>query len=334
MPSELKRILRRSLQSTRLDGPVHLMKSIALAHVPTKGAFPRFWEENLYLNAVRFSSLPEFTEWKEANSAWVTDCDREDQAALVPGETSFAVPGYCAICDRTAEFVVTSDYGRLNKSGELIPNWREHMICPGCHLNNRMRAALHLAIQNFNMMPDSQIYITEQFGPLYRWLRGHFRNVQGSEYLFPGKPSGTRRFGINHQDVHALSLTAASLDFLLSFEVLEHVPEPVAAFESFAAVLRPGGRLIMTVPFTLNKYETTVRAVMHSDGSIEHLMPIELHGNPTDPKNGSLCFRHFGWDTLERLNDAGFTAAEVCVYHDRELGYLGGLQMLISAVKA
>jgi hypothetical protein len=63
-------------------------------------------------------------------------------------------------------------------------------------------------------------------------------------------------------------------------------------------------------------------------------MPIELHGNPTDPKNGSLCFRHFGWDTLERLNDAGFTAAEVCVYHDRELGYLGGLQMLISAVKA
>jgi SAM-dependent methyltransferase len=309
------------------------MKSIALAHIPTKGALPRFSETKLHLNTVRFSSLPEFLAWKEDNSAWVADCVPEDHAALVPGETSFAVPGYCAICGGTAEFVVTSDYGRLNSSGELTPNWREHMLCPGCHLSNRQRAALHVAIQDFNMAPGSQIYITEQFGPLYRWLRGHFRNVQGSEYLFPGKPSGTRRFGINHQDVQALSLPSASLDFLLSFEVLEHVPEPDAAFESFETVLRPGGRMIMTVPFTLDNYETTVRAVMHSDGSIEHLMPIELHGDPTDP-NGSLCFRHFGWDTLERLNAAGFTAAEVCVYHDRELGYLGGLQMLISAVKA
>ncbi len=89
----------------------------------------------------------------------------------------------------------------------------------------------------------------------------------------------------------------------------------------------------MTVPFVLEKYENTVRAIVDSDGQVRHLMPIEIHGNPLDPENGSLCYRHFGWEVLEELKNAGFSDAAVHVYHSREMGYLGGPQLLISAVK-
>jgi SAM-dependent methyltransferase len=42
----------------------------------------------------------------------------------------------------------------------------------------------------------------------------------------------------------------ASFDTVLSNQVGEHVPDPGAFFAELARVLRPGGRLILTVPFS------------------------------------------------------------------------------------
>lgn len=294
--------------------------------MPVAGNFPRC-SGSAHLDQVGFRSLSQYMEWVAANPARITEWRRDNEAAV---PSAFTVTGYCAICDEDVDFYATS-HGGVTRDGVLQPNWREQLVCPRCHMCNRVRAALHLAIQDFGLTPDRQIYITEQFGMVYRWLRGHFDHVSGSEYL--AGAALLQRIGINHQDVQALSLDADSIDYALSFDVLEHVPYPPAAFESFARVLRPGGRLIMTVPFTINKHDTTVRAELR-DGQIEHYLPVEVHGNPLDPDGGSLCFRHFGWDVLEQLERAGFDDAQVHVYHDRALGYLGGPQALFSAVKA
>lgn len=50
-------------------------------------------------------------------------------------------------------------------------------------------------------------------------------------------------------DVTAVPEGDGSFDAILCSEVLEHLPEPVAALEEFARLLRPGGRLILTAPF-------------------------------------------------------------------------------------
>jgi hypothetical protein len=304
------------------------MKQVALTHLPVAGNFP---SGNVHLRQVGFRSLVQYQEWAARNPERIAEWKRDNEEAVRPA-VAFTVAGYCAICDQHVDFHTTTAHGKVNPAGVLIPNWREQLVCPSCQMNNRVRAALHLAIQDFGLTPDKQIYITEQFGMVYRWLRGHFNNVVGSEYL-DGEPA-LRLLGINHQDVEALSLHAGTIDHVFSFDVLEHVPHPLTAFESLARTLRPGGRLIMTVPFTIDKHDTTVRAVMHDDGQIEHYLPIEVHGNPLDPDGGSLCFRHFGWDTLEQLTGAGFADAKVHVYHDRGLGHLGGPQSLISATKA
>jgi ubiquinone/menaquinone biosynthesis C-methylase UbiE len=41
----------------------------------------------------------------------------------------------------------------------------------------------------------------------------------------------------------------ASFDAVLCSEVLEHIPNPVAAIKEFARVLKPGGTLLLTAPF-------------------------------------------------------------------------------------
>jgi SAM-dependent methyltransferase len=297
-------------------------KAIAQTRMPINGEFPRF---HSLLEASCFTSFGEYQDWaanhKDRLAQWIT----EDDEAIGVGDT-FTVPGFCALCDREIEFAAAT-----TNAGEHRINWREHLVCPSCHMCNRVRAALQLGIQEFGLTADSSIYITEQLGTVYRFLRGRFDTVTGSEYLSPDLGSGRRRLGINHQDIEDLRLPRP-VDAIITFDVLEHVPHPQAAFHSFAQSLRPGGRLIMTAPFTINKYETTTRAVLHDDGQIEHFLPIEIHGNPLDPDAGSLCFRHFGWDVLEQLADEGLEA-KVCVYHDRRLGHLGGPQSLISAIR-
>lgn len=333
MLRKLKRIRDSSAAFKSISGSRSRTKIIALSHIPIAGHFPTLPAE-AYLDTISYSSFAEYQMWKAVNVALIAEWELEDAASEVPGASTFTVPGYCAICDAPVEFAANTDFGKVDSTGNVVINWREQLLCPSCHMFNRIRAALHMSIQDFGLSTESDIYITEQFGVVYRWLRGHFKHVMGSEYLYPEKASGFRRFGINHQDVRSLSMSSASLDFILSFDVLEHVPDHRAALHSFGRVLRPGGRLIMTVPFDINASDTLVRAKLNEDGSIKHFLPIEVHGNPLDPVNGSLCFRRFGWDTLDQLAEAGFREAKVHTYHDRRLGYLGGQQLLVSAVRA
>ena len=53
-------------------------------------------------------------------------------------------------------------------------------------------------------------------------------------------------------DITAIPATDASFDAILCSEVLEHVPEPTHALDEFTRLLKPGGVLILTAPFSSN----------------------------------------------------------------------------------
>lgn len=50
-------------------------------------------------------------------------------------------------------------------------------------------------------------------------------------------------------DITAIPAPDESFDVVLCTEVLEHVPDPVAALREFTRLLKPGGRMILTAPF-------------------------------------------------------------------------------------
>lgn len=132
---------------------------------------------------------------------------------------------------------------------------------------------------------------------------------------------------VDFEDVTRLSFADASLDAVVSFDVLEHVPDYERALSEFARVLRPGGTLIATFPFT-DTAETVVRAGIDDDGNVFHLLEPEYHGDPIS--GGVLCFHHFGWDILEVARRAGFAQARMMMPWAPEQGLLYGLWMLVA----
>jgi SAM-dependent methyltransferase len=51
-------------------------------------------------------------------------------------------------------------------------------------------------------------------------------------------------------DIAAIPESDTSFDVILCSEVFEHLPDPLKALDEFARLLKPGGKLIMTAPFT------------------------------------------------------------------------------------
>jgi SAM-dependent methyltransferase len=101
-----------------------------------------------------------------------------------------------------------------------------------------------------------------------------------------------------------LTFANASFDIVITQDVLEHVLDPASAFTEIRRVLRPDGCHIWTVPI-YDRPITVVRARRRPDGSIEHMMPPDYHGNPLG--GGSLVVREWGDDIVEFVDRSADT---------------------------
>lgn len=73
---------------------------------------------------------------------------------------------------------------------------------------------------------------TEGFQPLVERLRGRFRNLPG----------------VSVRSLMAPVTETADHSAVVALNVLEHIPDDVAALRSFAGLVRPGGAIVMFVP--------------------------------------------------------------------------------------
>lgn len=231
---------------------------------------------------------------------------------------SLQVDGRCVACGGTVRFEV----GTVPADGSL----RETLRCPRCGCIARQRAVAGLLLA----MPPGErarCYLTEQASTLYLALRKRIPGLQGSEWA----PSPRRRLRLSawlwrhgaparvrHADVTALRFADASLDVVASLDVLEHVEDYAAALREFARVLRPGGRLLLCVPY-LPEHEGIESLVCRdADGRLVHLQPPEYHGDPMG--GGVLCWHRFGRGLLQALHAAGFASAEAIPVQDPSAG--------------
>jgi glycosyltransferase involved in cell wall biosynthesis/SAM-dependent methyltransferase len=257
-----------------------------------------------------------------------------ERALIKHDQPNFFIKGFCATCGCESMFNASFMYSyETTEDGNPIPNWREHLDCVNCGLNNRIRAAMHMFYSRVKPADDAAIYITEQTTSLYRWLKERHPSITGSEYFGDAVPFGAEKAGLRNEDLTALTFADKSFDYILSFDVMEHVGDDIAALREVYRCLKPGGTFLFAAPFAKERERKLVRARMISDGSIEHIMPPEYHGNPVDHENGALCFRYFAWDLIDDMKAAGFKDPMVLHYWSRDFAYLGGEQFMFVGQK-
>jgi len=255
---------------------------------------------------------------------------RSDQeAGLQAGHDGpFTVNGFSYPARQMVDF--KADF--LYSDGKNV-NWREWLVCPVTGLNNRLRAAIHLLDSELGLLPQEVVYITEQVTPLYQFLLPRLPHVIGSEFLGDTVTRGaTDARGVRNEDLTRLTFPDATFDVLLSFDCFEHMPDFLGGMREVGRVLKPGGRMLWTVPFRRDLEKNLIRATLGPDGRVVHHLPPEFHGDPINAE-GCLCFTHFGWEMFSQLRQAGFRDAYALAYWSDIFGYLGTEQYVFVAVK-
>lgn len=266
--------------------------------------------------------------------------DTESQVTRSYQGGPLAIAGLCGACERYVDLQVDMLFGGCrDRNGHFVPNWRERLVCPYCRLNNRQRLVATLLVKRLGFSVGAKcVYVMERVTPFFQWLEDRRSRealigrhaLIGSEYLSPRHESGTTIRGVRHEDIMHSSLETHSVDLIVSNDVFEHVPDPPRAFRECARLLKSGGKMLATIPFT--ELDKTIFRARLAEAEVDHLEPPRRHGNPISDE-GSLVFAEFGWDCLDMLREAGFADAWIELYASVERGHLGGAQLVFVAAK-
>lgn len=295
-----------------------------------KTSLLKIFKTPLTLN--KLSSFDDFVNYERMMRSEYKRRNEFERKLIPENQNEFTYNAYCIVCNHIVPLHVDF-WNAYQNNGNKIPNWRERLVCPICGLNNRMRLTYHLIQELFPDFNKLTVYTTEQTTVLFQLLKKLNSKIFGSEFLGCEIARGEILNGIRNEDFTQLSFIDKQFDLIISLEVLEHIPDYKKAISESFRVLKKDGKFLFTVPFNRNSRKNIIRAKLNEDGSINHILPPEYHGDPLNRTQGCLCYYHFGWEILDDLKEAGYNNAFALFTYSKEYGYLGGEQIFFIAEK-
>jgi SAM-dependent methyltransferase len=211
--------------------------------------------------------------------------------------------GYCPCCRSATTFVAHEAW------------LRDYYRCSICGSIPRERHLQHVLDEQFPGWEGSSLH---ESSPSNDFIRRYALDYSCSQF-FPDVPRGATRGAIRSEDIENLTYPDGSIDIFITQDVMEHVFNPDRAIAEIHRVLRPGGAHVFTAPKHKGLLESRQRARLHPDGTVEHLLDAQYHGNPIDD-GGALVTWDYGYD-FEQLMSV-WSGASVAAVHtvDRSFG--------------
>ncbi|MBM4201875.1 MAG: class I SAM-dependent methyltransferase [Gammaproteobacteria bacterium] len=107
-------------------------------------------------------------------------------------------------------------------------------------------------------------------------------------------------------DAERLPLRDGSVDTVMLMEVLEHLPDPAAALHDVRRVLRPGGRLVVSVPFVYPIHDAPWDFRRWTEYGLRQMADaagyriVELSHRGDAPRTGALLFNiGMAWEAAQ-----------------------------------
>lgn len=210
-------------------------------------------------------------------------------------------------------------------------NRREQGRCVRCDSISRWRALVHVVGE---VKPDwkrCSIHESSASDPTLSWFHSRCPGYVATQY-FPGVEHGKVHGGFRCEDLGDQTFSDAQFDLVITQDVLEHLPDPVAGLREIDRTLKPDGVHVFTLP-RYRGIPTRLRARFHPDGRVEHLLAPQYHGNPVDPE-GSLVVTDWGDDVAELIHAACGMSTTIFRLEDPQHGILGGVEIFVSRKSA
>ena len=210
-----------------------------------------------------------------------------------------SIRGICEVCNQLTTFTARPRKSSDGDSFAYRVSWWSSVSCELCKMSTLDRIVMR-------SIKDGRIYHVGHYSSFRRRLSAHFPESVSSQYGL-GRAPGEIDNGVRFEDLTNLSFASGEFDTIICMEVLEHILDYHTALNEMARIMRPGGRTILTFPWLGGRfYDHRVRAELLPDGSVNHILPPEYHGDPAS-KEGILSFRSFGWKILDEIRAAGFS---------------------------
>ena len=215
----------------------------------------------------------------------------------------FTNEGFCHCCRSNTTFVAHDEW------------LRDFYVCSTCGSIPRQR---HIQAFLDSQVPGWEQLVVHESSPSNDYIKRFVADYTASQY-FADVPRGEYRDGIRSEDLEALTLPDNSVDIFITQDVLEHVFHPAAAIREIHRVLKPGGVHVFTTPKHKLLEQTIQRARISADGTVEHILEEQYHGNPIGD-NRALVTYDYGVDFELLLSDWSGVSVQSFHTRDRSLG--------------
>lgn len=211
----------------------------------------------------------------------------------------FAGGGYtCNVCGaRYSRFVPdlpTSENKAALEKYQVVAGYGEHILCPNCLSTARERLVI-ACLDTFIRPQGKNILHLSPEPNVYDYLK-----KKGTVVTADLHPGFYRHIdpAVRQEDITALSFADGSFDLLVANHVLEHIPDDRRAMAECFRVLKPGGRAVLQVPYSVLLHDTLESPNIH-DPDLQSV----LYGQEDHVRIYALK------DYMCRLEQAGFEVA-------------------------
>ena len=221
--------------------------------------------------------------------------------------------GTCPICEASAHFRATG------------PWLRDTLTCLSC-VNGSIPRERALALVLNEVLPNWRDCSIHESSPENRGISKKIR-TEAKRYIathfFPSIGLGQMHRGFRNEDLQHLTFPDNDFDLFVSLDVFEHIPDPRLAFGEIWRTLKPSGIMLCTFPVRKAQLAAMERRVVfNSDGTLTHLKPPELHGNPISSE-GSLVTVDYGYEIHKAIAEWADFDVRIYRFNDKEHGILG-----------
>jgi len=224
--------------------------------------------------------------------------------------------GFCNICNKNVIYTSANDW------------YRDYLRCPLCSSMVRQRALIFVLQNELKIDIDKMVIHESSPSHIIPILQNNTKYCYS--HYFEKVKSGEYYNNCLCVDLMNIPFKNNYFDLFITFDVFEHLFDPMKVINEIYRVLNDDGIYIMTFPMESGFKPTEKACVLENNkpifietdrSKLKHLTDVEYHGNPVSNK-GCVVTYYYGYDILNIIEKESKFKCDI-FFHNKDIEKYG-----------